>query len=160
MTVRCRLVALAARLGPLAPVAGRRWLAHAERCPRCAASAAGREESRGFVVRTGDIPSGAPDAMWRSVRRRIADGPDPGRARAAAVRPAAFAWARTAFVAAALVVAGAAAFWTVRGLTPAADEGAGIRIESLHAGGAPATPIIVRPAGSGMTVVWAASKVD
>lgn len=160
---RCRLLRLGARLLPFRR-AQRRWLAHAARCARCAASLAGREEAGSFVVRTGDVGAASVETMWTRVRAEIVtegagDGAGALRPRfAGTLRRVLHAWVRPALVAAVLFAAGLGLFQAIRGRAP--EDVPDIRVESLQAGGGPVTPIIVRPSGSNVTVIWAARSID
>lgn len=159
---RCRLLRLEARLLPFR-WAQRRLLAHAARCARCAASLAGREEAGSFVVRTGDVGASSVETMWTRVRAEIVtegagDGAGALRPRFAGTLRRVLHAVRPALVAAVLFAAGLGLFQAIRGRAP--EDVPDIRVESLQAGGGPVTPIIVRPSGSNVTVIWAARSID
>jgi hypothetical protein len=151
----CRTVELVYEALPFRPL--RAWLirAHMEKCPRCQAGLASRDEARGLLVapdRVGDA-----EALWRRIA--LDAGRLPGRAAAA---PAAVPWrARWAAAAALAVLVAATGFWLLRetggpGPAPgAADRPERFEIAYVNVGGAPAQTFVYRPQGTDTVFVWA-----
>jgi len=151
----CRTVELVYEALPLRSL--RAWLirAHMEKCPRCQARLASRDEARGLLVapdRMGDA-----EALWRRIALDAGRLPGRGAAAPAAAGPR---WSWAAAAASALVVA-ATGFWLLRevgrpGSGPAAAGlPARFEIAYVNVGGAPAQTFVYQPQGSDTVFVWA-----
>jgi hypothetical protein len=153
---RCRLVDVLDRLVPLKVWRGFLIARHRERCPRCQAGLASREEVRRLLVRAEDIAPGLD--LWPTVRSAIVRGvrmPKP----AAAPRPI---WKSVLSFAGAVLLA-VFVLWFVRSgisvrTSPSATEApqdSRIKINYIRVGGEPATAYIYQPSGADLVVVWA-----
>lgn len=151
----CRTVELVYDAVPLPAL--RAWLirAHLEKCPRCQARLASRDEARGLLVapdRLGDAES-----LWRRIA--LDAGRLPGRASPApAVAGLKARWAAAAALA---VLVAATGFWLLRETGgPGRAPGAGgppdrFDIAYVNVDGAPAQTFVYRPQGSDTVFVWA-----
>jgi hypothetical protein len=151
----CRTVELVYEMLPFRPL--RAWLirAHMEKCPRCQAGLASRDEARGLLVAPDGV--GDAEALWRRIA--LDAGRLPGREGAA---PAAAGWrTRWAAVAALAVLVAATGFWLLRetdgrGPAPgAAGPPERFEIAYVNVGGAPAQTFVYRPQGTDTVFVWA-----
>jgi len=128
---------------------------HRDRCPRCQAGLAGREEARRLLVRAEDIASGLD--LWPRARKAIAGGAGTLKPAAAAPR---LIW-RIALSYAGAVLLAVFVLWffrsgiSVRTGPAAASQDSRIRINYLRVGGEPATAYIYQPSGTDLVVVWA-----
>jgi hypothetical protein len=153
----CRLVDILDRLIPLD--AWRGWLVggHRERCPRCQALLASREDVRRLLVKPEDVAFGS--SLWPALRREIARKTSSGRDGLAAPR---LVWKRAAVGAAAGLLA-VLGLWMLRSgisvrtesAAAAAGEAGGFKLSYIRVGGEPATAYIYQPQDADFVVVWA-----
>lgn len=156
---RCRLVDLMDRLVPLKAWRGYLIVRHRERCPRCLARLASREEALRFLVRSEDV---APDLnLWPRLRRALAGGT---RATESAAAVSSMIM-RRAFAAAGAILLAVFGLWLLRsGISVRTDRTAvaaeasrdsRFKLNYIRVGGEPATAYIYQPKGTDMIVVWA-----
>ena len=149
----CRIVETLYRAVPLGIVRDLLIRGHMERCGRCQARLASRDEAEALLVRPRD--GEAVDRLWRRIVSRA------GRlAPVPAKRPAGLRW-EWAVGAAGLLLVAAASFWLLRGVESggmrAGDvrPASGFEIHYVNVGGAPAQAFVYQPQGSDTVFVWA-----
>ncbi len=152
---RCKLVDILDRLVPLKAWRGYLIEKHRERCPRCLALLASREEARRFLVRADDVVPGLD--LWPSLRKALART-QPLGGPAAAVP--AFVRKRALALAGAVLLAVFGLWFLRSGISVRTDRTAassddGFKINYIRIGGEPATAYIYQPKGTDMVVVWA-----
>jgi len=152
----CRLVDILDRLILLD--AWRGWLVgrHRERCPRCQALLASRDEARRFLVKAEDVAPGLD--IWPAVRREITRGATTGRDPLFEPR---FVWKRAASLTAACLLA-VLGLWMLKSAvsvrtnpSAAASQDSRFELNYIRVGGEPATAYIFQPQGADFIVVWA-----
>lgn len=150
----CGLVDILDRFIPSDALRGRIVAGHRERCPRCQARLASRDEVRRLLVKPEDVAPAS--SLWPAVRRAIARDererlPAPG-----------FVWKRAAALAATALLA-VLGLWmlksgvsvrTAPGAAAAAQSGT-FKLNYVRVGGEPATAYIYQPQGADFVVVWA-----
>lgn len=157
---RCKVVDVLDRLIPLN--AWRGWLVgrHRERCSRCQALLASREEARRFLVRAEDVASGLD--IWPSVRREIVRGSHVDRGQGLVPH---FVWKRAAVLATVGLLA-VMGLWVLRSgisvrTNPAVAETSQdnrFKLNFIRVGGEPATAYIYQSQGAEWVGVWAESN--
>jgi len=154
---RCRLVDLLDRLVPLKAWRGYLIVRHRERCLRCLARLASREEALRFLVRSEDVAPGL--NLWPRLRRALAGGT---RATESAAAVSSLVW-RRAFAAAGAILLAVFGLWLLRsGISVRTDRTAAeasqdsrFKLNYIRIGGEPATAYIYQSKGTDMIVVWA-----
>ena len=153
----CRIVDAIYRAVPLGFVRDLLIRGHMERCGRCQARLASRDEAEALFVKPGD--GEAVDRLWRAIGSRARR-----MAQVSAKRPAGLRWEWAAGAAALLLVA-AASFWLLRGVESGDMRAGDVRpvsgfeINYVNVGGAPAQAFVYQPRGSDTVFVWAGKNL-
>jgi len=153
---RCKTVKFFYDLVPLKPWRGLLIRRHIEKCPRCLAGLASREEAGSLLVQEG---ANIADFLWTEVEKALLAESGGEHVKDRTIRPVVMrprGWAVAAILLL-IFIAGFLLFKDFRSddVSSAAAVPARFELEYVRVGGQPANTVVYQPQGSDMIIVWA-----